>query len=570
MMYSSAKAKATTTTATPETTFGLASVLNFDSELDTTSSSEPALVPDLSSELTTATTPGLSLGSASVPAQSSEPASVPDLGSELAAVAIPGLPLGSASVPAQSPEPAAATIPAPTLDSTSVPARSSEPATTTTAAATKRKLIILCDGTWCGSETNTQTNIFLLAQMIMDGKDPVLASPYEDNNRGIQARYFRGCGLGGTFLDYLYNGATGCDIGTDCIDVYKYIVQNYSSSHEIWMFGLSRGAYTVRCVAGMINNCGIVDLNKHLYTPDEIDCLCDEVYKIYRSRSPEDHPDSTRIREFRDRASHKELTPIKFMGLLDTVGSLGVPKLDAGIGLNFPEFYDQKISRVVEKFAIYERWFPGCHYDIGRQRFRFLRNGVNLLERAMGRAFGPLMKVIEPNQVISDVVLKWMVECIKDHDPHSMVIQHIDKEIDLLINNMRQHSDGYVGDGDIYDNVLDYGPVGDLVQATASGLSYLRLRLDRLLPGFGIGSFIEDLFGLRIIISAITATRDRRIQDNEAILTLYDSHSTVLGDSLKDLGKITHKRYPSRTFESFGTYLKAVDRGLNVPPGPTQ
>jgi uncharacterized protein (DUF2235 family) len=35
-------------------------------------------------------------------------------------------------------------------------------------------------------------------------------------------------------------------------------VDKYEPGSRIWLFGLSRGAYTVRAVAGMINNCGII------------------------------------------------------------------------------------------------------------------------------------------------------------------------------------------------------------------------------------------------------------------------------------------------------------------------
>lgn len=37
------------------------------------------------------------------------------------------------------------------------------------------------------------------------------------------------------------------------------------------------------------------------------------------------------------------------MGLFDTVDSLGIPRLNTGVGFDWPEFYDQKISSEVEK-----------------------------------------------------------------------------------------------------------------------------------------------------------------------------------------------------------------------------
>ncbi|KAG0347173.1 hypothetical protein BG005_000344, partial [Podila minutissima] len=183
----------------------------------------------------------------------------------------------------------------------------------------------------------------------METANPTNAQPieYVDQDREVEACYFPGSGLGGTFLEYLNNSWTGLDIDTDCIRVYKYIVERYTGNQEIWMFGLSRGSYTVRSVGGMINNCGII--KQVGFTVQTVDNLCNEVYRIYRSPFPEDHPKGDNSLLFRTRVSHDVHTPIKFMGLLDTVGAMGVPKLDSGIGLTFPEFHDQKISSEVEK-----------------------------------------------------------------------------------------------------------------------------------------------------------------------------------------------------------------------------
>ncbi|KAG0055523.1 hypothetical protein BGZ83_008267 [Gryganskiella cystojenkinii] len=173
---------------------------------------------------------------------------------------------------------------------------------------------------------------------------PGIAKPVPHPDKAIAACYFPGSGLGGSFFEYLFDGATASDIDKDCIRVYRYIVQHYTPCHEVWMFGLSRGAYTVRCVAGMINNCGILRQN------DE--GLVNKVYEIYRSRDEADHPGSQKSREFRTQHSHSVATPIKFMGLFDTVGALGIPFLEPGKGLAYREFYDTKVSCAVEKPAI--------------------------------------------------------------------------------------------------------------------------------------------------------------------------------------------------------------------------
>lgn len=74
------------------------------------------------------------------------------------------------------------------------------------------------------------------------------------------------------------------------------------------------------------------------------------------------------MKAFRTQASHDVPTPIKFMGIFDTVGSRGIPRLNyhTGTGFEWPEFYDNRVSTVVEKVyhavAIHDRlWaFQPC------------------------------------------------------------------------------------------------------------------------------------------------------------------------------------------------------------------
>ncbi|KAG0308116.1 hypothetical protein BGZ99_001266 [Dissophora globulifera] len=468
---------------------------------------------------------------------------------------------------------------------------------TSNPVARRQKLIVLCDGTWCGSETNTQSNINLLAGMIgaMPAPNPTHAQPipYGGHDPGVQACYFPGSGLGGTFLEYLFNATSGDDIAKDCIEVYRYIVTRYSRDQEIWMFGLSRGSYTVRCVAGMINNCGIIKMQN----PDgrwlgagTVDRLCHEVYNIYRSPYPEDRPNAKSSMEFKRRVSHDVPTPIKFMGLLDTVGAMGVPKFDSGIGLTFPQFHDQIISSVVEKvyhacaihdrlwifepcrafrvadpsrpeLEVHERWFPGCHYDIGRQRFRFFPNGKDVIQRTISWALGPLSNVIEPNHVLADLVLKWMLESIEKQDPHGMVIRNIDEEIANLNTNMKAPIRN-TGSGDVYGSILDYGPGGQLYQVGVHAANGIVSYLNKLFPLAHLGTAIQDFFDLKLIINVLAATRDRRIGDHNAVLTLYKCESIQLGgQSIQNLAWIdpqVRRRYPSRTYENFQEYLTAI------------
>jgi hypothetical protein len=380
---------------------------------------------------------------------------------------------------------------------------------------------------------------------------------------------------------YIFNGATAQDIARQCVDAYEFIVKNYTyPDHEIWMFGLSRGAYLVRAVAGMINNCGIVKPVKVDGTIDiqQTRILCEAVYKIYRSPYPINGPHSPQSQSFRRTKSwpligdedpakpeaHRFVPPIKFMGLFDTVGSLGLPDFTGGVGLDWPAFYDQSISTAVENvyhavslhdrlfafqpclvsrnetmhigdwrnFGVTEQaWLPGVHYDLGRQRFRFLREfGGGRLEQFLAK-FNFASKIIEPNQVLADFALRWMLRAIRTHNLEQQALYQIIPEINLYIENVTRHvrEGGRIGDGDVYGRILEYAPFGSSI-----------LDIMRLLQGTrGKVSTIYQLF---------VDLRDRFIPDHDATIYDFRRPDPDIGLIIGDLGAVCEQRYPSKAY----------------------
>lgn len=402
-----------------------------------------------------------------------------------------------------------------------------------------------------------------------------------DPLRKVQARYFEGCGLNGTFLEYLFNGATGSDIGQECQDVYEYIANNYTPDTDIWLFGHSRGSFTVRCVAGMINNCGII--NKKDMSSEQIQSLCKEVYKMYRSPYPEEAPDSSKMKNFRAKASWASPNSVKFMGIIDTVGGLGIPKLDAGIGFTWPEFFDQNVSAEVQKvyhacslhdrlwmfqpcrahrdtkrypgnLGIHEKWFPGCHYDVGRQKFKFLRNGVNTVEQLFFHIPDLLTKAVVPNEVCADLVLVWLLEAVRDEDGIGTLIPDIDDMISEIQSRLYSGTLD-IGSGDIYGKMTDYTPAGIFGSAFSLLTSFTVKLTDHISPSLKLGSAIQDFLGIKTLLNILLATQDRRIPDVDAdVVPLFDGGEGSVYERA-GLG-----RYESRTFEGWRDYLRVIGK----------
>jgi uncharacterized protein (DUF2235 family) len=55
----------------------------------------------------------------------------------------------------------------------------------------------------------------------------------------------------------LFAQATGLGITQNIIDCYAEIIRVWQPGDRIYLFGFSRGAYTVRCVAGVLKHCGV-------------------------------------------------------------------------------------------------------------------------------------------------------------------------------------------------------------------------------------------------------------------------------------------------------------------------
>jgi hypothetical protein len=445
--------------------------------------------------------------------------------------------------------------------------------------ATTRRVIILYDGTWCGREVNTRSNVYFLAEMIGINLTANPAVYTSTTGPDIRARYFDGVGLGGDFMSYLWNGAFATQAKRECSEVYDFIVQNFAWDDqvhtEVWMFGISRGAYIVRSVAGMINNCGLIIDGTNAD-------LIGQIYDIYRNPHAVHWPWSDEMEQFRKRVSHRVRTPIKFMGIFDTVGSRGAPKLnyDTGTGFEWPGFHDSFISSVVEKvyhavaihdrfwafqpclafrdnkhrthsaLKIYQKWFPGCHYDLARQEFQFLREQGSLLEKVVFPIVNLISKTVSPNHQLGDLVLIWMLSAI-DSEGGGVIIQrdmnNNPRNITQVIDYFRQHiTTSEIGNGDIYEHILSYLPGGWLFSTPVAWCkNHIRTTyailfdpIDRVIPDLGIGNSLVR-----------NEVYDYTIVDP-------DIPNTIIVTS----AQVSPMRYPSRTYQNHLTYRAAVGR----------
>lgn len=246
-----------------------------------------------------------------------------------------------------------------------------------------KRIIICSDGTWSAPDQKEgreykPTNVAKIARAIKP-----IASDHK------QQIVFYDWGIGADqkgVISRLTAGLCGIGIDKNILDAYRFIIHNYVKGDEIFLFGFSRGAYTVRSLVGLIRNSGIL---QKIYL-DKIE----KSYRLYRNKL---HPNSESIKLFREKYSRE--TEIKFIGVWDTVGSLGIPitpskwiskKIIRWLNRRY-EFHDVELSKIVRNayhaLAIDEKrnpfratlwqntlkigqkveqvWFPGVHGDVG-------------------------------------------------------------------------------------------------------------------------------------------------------------------------------------------------------------
>jgi uncharacterized protein (DUF2235 family) len=79
-----------------------------------------------------------------------------------------------------------------------------------------------------------------------------------------QANYYlrctgHGCGkVSSVAIDFRSISYQSSGLGVHIKDAYRFLMQNYHEGDRICLFGFSRGAYTVRCLAGMLHKVGLL------------------------------------------------------------------------------------------------------------------------------------------------------------------------------------------------------------------------------------------------------------------------------------------------------------------------
>lgn len=245
-----------------------------------------------------------------------------------------------------------------------------------------KNIIICCDGTGNKVTVNENSNIVHLFACLEKSSNQVC---YYSPGLGTITPLWVENALSKKWYK-LKAKASGYSIKNNVLDAYKFLMENYEDGDCIYFFGFSRGAYTVRVVAGLIRMFGILQKGNSAHLEQVYN-----LYQNYRSKDLNKGKDSSVDNTVSDHVKivarikssfSRGVVKIAFMGIWDTVSSVGnVFKTNS----NFPYTYNLKHVKSVrhavaidekrEKFMVQkvkpnhkdlkEVYFAGVHSDIG-------------------------------------------------------------------------------------------------------------------------------------------------------------------------------------------------------------
>jgi uncharacterized protein (DUF2235 family) len=102
------------------------------------------------------------------------------------------------------------------------------------------------------------------------------------------------------------------------LGAYRFLANHYDEGDQVFLFGFSRGAYSIRVLAGFIHLLG-------LSHPDQLNYI-DYAFNAYKRAATE--AEGLKIAWHFRRIAGGRTVPIKFLGVWDTVASVIVPRSD--------------------------------------------------------------------------------------------------------------------------------------------------------------------------------------------------------------------------------------------------
>jgi uncharacterized protein (DUF2235 family) len=234
-----------------------------------------------------------------------------------------------------------------------------------------RQLVVCLDGT--GNRfSHKPTNVIRILRALNADLNQVL--PYYDQGVGT-------FGIKETLFEWqkvpsrIFGLAFGWGMSRTVESAYRFLAENYREGDDLYLFGFSRGAYTVRALAALVYACGLVQ-------PHQLN-LFEYAWAMLLARDRKTKaPDFALQRHFKNTFGRS--VSIKFLGLFDTVKSVGWVYDPTAIPYTAKNPIVKKVRHAqsiderrcffrqnswsddpTQKTDVKQVWFAGVHSDIG-------------------------------------------------------------------------------------------------------------------------------------------------------------------------------------------------------------
>jgi uncharacterized protein (DUF2235 family) len=283
-----------------------------------------------------------------------------------------------------------------------------------------KNIIVCSDGTGNTAIKGRGTNVFKIFEAI-----DLNSHRYDTKLEPQVAIYDDGVGTESFKPLKLLGGVFGVGLSRNVRQLYKELCRIYDPGDRIYLFGFSRGAFTVRTLAGLIGACGI--LKTHEVTNSRaLEALVADAYRNYRRRyrtwllrKVVGEPNLEELTRFKAVRSHGG-ERIELIGVWDTVDAVGLP---------FPAFasfvnatiYQFKFPSL-EPSSIVKRAYHALAVDDERHSFHPLLWNEPEAARANGQVIEQVWFAGAhsnvgggyPKQGMSLVALDWMMKQAAD------------------------------------------------------------------------------------------------------------------------------------------------------------
>jgi uncharacterized protein (DUF2235 family) len=230
---------------------------------------------------------------------------------------------------------------------------------------TGKNIVICCDGT--GNQLGeTYSNVVKLYTCLV--KDNKRQMVYYDPGVGTMSDPNVVTPWSG-MISKIGGMAFGWGLKRNVTEAYAYLMENYEPGDVVYMYGFSRGAYSVRVLAALIHTVGLLEKGCQHLIP--------YAWETFRNGvKPKVYPIARHFKE-----TYSRDVEIYFMGVWDTVTSFGifnriklpyttnnasVKNIRHAVAIDERRtYYRQNLFGDVPGQDIKQVWFAGAHSDVG-------------------------------------------------------------------------------------------------------------------------------------------------------------------------------------------------------------